>query len=527
MMHIIPEPKDITIHQGAGCFPFSAETALVNSVLAQAALEDFQSFLKKNFHFGLTQSERATRLVLARMEEGDPEAYRIEVSEQEICISSAGEAGLFYALQTLKQILLTNGCKIPSLSINDAPLYHYRGFMLDVGRYFYPVEEVKHFLDLMAVHKLNIFHWHLTEDQGWRVEIKKYPRLTEFGSKRSHTNFGFRPHSGFYTQEDIREVVAYAHSKYIKVIPEIDMPGHMQSAIACYPELSCFNRSLPVATHWGVKHDILCAGKESTYQFIFDVLNELIPLFPDGYFHLGGDEVVKMRWQLCPHCQAFMKKTGLKDEEELQQFFMSRVSRYLKEKGVASMMWNWDSVEATQWLDRDIIWQMCGMPKNTQAEITAGRRMVNSVSFPYYLDLPYGWFNLRATYENTPEIPHIDAASAKNLLGLEAPLWTEYVPNMKKADYCTYPRLGAIAEIAWTAPENRSWAHFQQKLEDYYRLLSVYGVEHPATLKQAMPGALRAKGYSLWFNRRQLHWAGLHNLIDDAKVKKSVAKQQR
>jgi len=217
----------------------------------------------------------------------------------------------------------------------------------------------------------------------------------------------------------------------------------------------------------------------------------------------------------------------LKDEEELQQFFMSRVSRYLKEKGVASMMWNWDSVEATQWLDRDIIWQMCGMPKNTQAEITAGRRMVNSVSFPYYLDLPYGWFNLRATYENTPEIPHIDAASAKNLLGLEAPLWTEYVPNMKKADYCTYPRLGAIAEIAWTAPENRSWAHFQQKLEDYYRLLSVYGVEHPATLKQAMPGALRAKGYSLWFNRRHLHWAGLHNLIDDAKVKKSVAKQQR
>ena len=168
MMHIIPEPKDITIHQGAGCFPFSAETALVNSVLAQAALEDFQSFLKKNFHFGLTQSEGATRLVLARMEEGDPEAYRIEVSEQEICISSAGEAGLFYALQTLKQILLTNGCKIPSLSINDAPLYHYRGFMLDVGRYFYPVEEVKHFLDLMAVHKLNIFHWHLTEDQGWR-----------------------------------------------------------------------------------------------------------------------------------------------------------------------------------------------------------------------------------------------------------------------------------------------------------------------------------------------------------------------
>ena len=194
-------------------------------MLAQAALEDFQSFLKKNFHFGLTQSEGATRLVLARMEEGDPEAYRIEVSEQEICISSAGEAGLFYALQTLKQILLTNSCKIPSLSINDAPLYHYRGFMLDVGRYFYPVEEVKHFLDLMAVHKLNIFHWHLTEDQGWRVEIKKTSAPDGVWLQTLPHEFWLSPHSGFYTQEDIREVVAYAHSKYIKVIPEIDMPA--------------------------------------------------------------------------------------------------------------------------------------------------------------------------------------------------------------------------------------------------------------------------------------------------------------
>jgi hexosaminidase len=527
MIHIIPEPKSMTIHRDKGSFPFSAETALVNSALPQAAVDDFQSFLKQNFHFELTKTEGATRLSLVRSEEGDPESYRMAVSEQEITVSSAGEVGLFYALQTLKQILLSGGFSIPSLVINDAPLYPYRGFMLDVGRYFYPVEEVKHFLDLMAVHKLNTFHWHLTEDQGWRVEIKKYPRLTEFGSRRTHTNFGFRPHGGFYTQEEIREVVAYAHSKYIRVIPEIDMPGHMQSAIACYPELSCFDRKLPVATHWGVKHDILCAGKESTYRFVCDVLDELIPLFPDGYFHIGGDEVVKMRWRLCPHCQALMKKMGLKDEEELQQSFMSRVNRHLKEQGFTSMMWNWDSVEATEWLDRDIVWQMCGMPKNTQSEIMAGRRMVNSVSFPYYLDLPYGWFNLQKTYENTPEIPNIDETSAKNLLGLEAPLWTEYVPNMKKADYCTYPRLGAIAEIAWTAPANRSWEHFQQKLGDYYRLLSACGVKHPATLKQAMPGTLRAKGYSLWFNRRQLHWAGLHNLIDDARVKQLAAKYNR
>lgn len=526
MFHIIPEPSSLSMGKD-GFFRFSADTALVNEVLPQAAIDDFQRFIDQNFHFQLTKTAGDAALTLVRSEEGNPESYRMEISEKSILIASPGEAGLFYALQTLKQILLSGGLQIPSLVIEDCPLYAYRGFMLDVGRYFYPVDEVKHFIDMMAVHKLNVFHWHLTEDQGWRVEIKKYPRLTEFGSRRSHTNFGFRPHGGFYTQAEIREVVAYAHAKYIKVIPEIDMPGHMQSAIACYPELSCFDRKLPVATHWGVKHDILCAGKESTYQFVFNVLDELIPLFPDGCFHIGGDEAVKMRWRLCPHCQALMKKAGLKDEEELQQSFMSRINRHLKEQGVASMMWNWDSVEATEWLDRDIIWQMCGMPHNTQAEISAGRRMVNSVSFPYYLDLPYGWFNLQNTYENTPEIPGIDAASAQNLLGLEAPLWTEYVPNMKKADYCTYPRLGAIAEIAWTTPQNRSWAHFLQKLDDYYRLLAACGVRHPASLRQAMPGKLRAKGYSLWFNRRQLHWAGLHNLIEDAKVKKMAAKSKK
>lgn len=527
MIHIIPEPQKLSFRKEEAPFRFSADSALVNEALPQAAVSDFQSFIRQNFQFELTKTDGAARLVLVRSGEGNAESYRMEVSQTEISIVSPGEAGLFYGLQTLKQILLSGGMEIPALILEDGPLYPYRGFMLDVGRYFYPVEEVKRFIDRMAVHKLNVFHWHLTEDQGWRVEIKKYPLLTEFGSRRSHTNFGFRPHGGFYSQEEIREVVAYAHSKYIKVMPEIDMPGHMQSAIACYPELSCFDRSLPVATHWGVKHDILCAGKESTYQFIFDVLDELIPLFPDGCFHIGGDEAVKMRWKLCPHCQALMKKTGLKDEEELQQHFMSRINRYLKERGVDSMMWNWDSVQATEWLDRDIIWQMCGMPPNAQAEITAGRRMINSVSFPYYLDLPYGWFNLQATYENKPEIPDIDAAAAQNLLGLEAPLWTEYVPNMKKADYCTYPRLGAIAEIAWTAPQNRSWDHFLQKLDDYYRLLAACGVRYPASLQQAMPGTLRAKGYSLWFHRRQLHWAGLHNLIDDAKVKKMAAKSDR
>lgn len=526
MISIVPEPRLLSLRPEQTGFHLSQHTALQGAAPDQIT-NDFQNFLKRQFHFSLNGQPGEPPLSLAISGQGEPESYRLEVTRKQISITAPDEAGLFYALQTLKQILLSTGLDIPALVIEDAPLYPYRGFMLDVGRYFYPVKEVKQFLDLMAIHKLNAFHWHLTEDQGWRVEIKKYPRLTQVGSRRSHTNFGLKPHAGFYTQEEIREVVAYAHSKYIKVIPEIDMPGHMQAAIACYPELSCFDRKLPVATHWGVKHDILCAGKANTYEFLRNVLDEMIPLFPDGLFHIGGDEAVKMRWKLCPHCQAMMKRVGLQDEEELQQYFMSRISRYLKEHGVTSMMWNWDSVEATKWLDRDIVWQMCGMPQNTQAEIRAGRRMVNSVSFPYYLDLPFGWFNLKQTYENVPEIPDIDSNTAQNLWGLEAPLWTEYVPNRKKAEYCTYPRLGAIAEIAWTSPENRCWEHFRNKLPDYYRMLAACGVEHPAALRQAMPGLLRAKGYSLWFNRRQLHWAGLHNLIDDARVKRLAAHYSR
>ena len=521
MLNILPQPNELLLTGMGENFVLDEDTGITK----KPYLAEFLSFVKRacgvRIHKRKAEEQEEKNEIILRLTEEieNREGYRLVCADSCIYIDAKTEAGCFYALQTLKQIFLQTKGNVPPLQIADAPRFAYRGFMLDSGRYFWTVDEVKRFVDLCALHKLNVFHWHLTEDQGWRIEIKKYPLLTEKGSHRSHTNFGCVPHGGFYTQDDIREIVAYCHARFITVIPEIDMPGHMVSAIACYPELSCFNRKLPVATHWGVKHDILCAGKESTFQFVFDVLDEVLELFPDKYIHLGGDEAVKMRWELCPNCQKRMREEHLNNEEELQHYFMSRVNRYVREKGFTSMMWNYNGIDGTRCLDKDIIWQICGMDDKTNTvpeELEKGRKMFNSSSFPYYLDFPYGWVNLKMAYEFEPGL-------GENLFGIEAPLWTEYVPNLKRADYCTFPRLGAIAETAWSKAEDKSYERFYDGLSEYFDLLNAYDVRY-ATLAQCMPSKIRGTMQSLWWDRRALHWQGLHNLIDDAMVKAKAKK---
>ncbi len=521
---LIPQPVRLSALEGTG-LDCTAGLGLSVRGADPALADDFRRFMAL-YHI---PAGRENIVIEAG---GDPscESYTLEIRSGRAQIDSPGPRGAFYALQTLKQLISQSGIgRIPALHIEDEPRFPYRGFMLDVGRYFYPVEKVKRFLDWMALLKLNVFHWHLTEDQGWRIEIKKYPRLTEYGSRRSHTNFGLRPHGGFYTQEEIREVVRYAHSLFIRVIPEIDLPGHMQAAIACYPELSCFDRKLPVATHWGVKHDILCAGRERTFRFLFDVLDEVAALFPDGWIHLGGDEAFKMRWKLCPRCQQKMRELGLETEDDLQLWFMSRVDDHLAQKGIRTLMWSWDGIPPKDLLNRSIGYQLCGMGPKTvgtfNREMENGRAAVQSSAFPYYLDLPYGWNNLRQTYDFEPVPDGLSEKAARSLLGVEGPLWTEYVPDMKKAEYCTFPRLCAIAESGWTSAGNKDYARFHDALDPFYRLLELYGMRHAATEKQYMPGKLRARAYSLWFNRRQLHWQGLHNLIDDARVARLASRQ--
>lgn len=514
MFNIIPQPRELLIHSDKKSFKLSNFTTVTKKPYSA----EFCDFLNKGFGYSVAQAEKNESIILSSDENiQDDEEYKIESRNGYVRITAKADNGLFYGLQTLKQLLLQGNGKLPDMTVHDSPFCKFRGFMLDSGRYFQTVPEIKRIIDLIALHKFNVFHWHLTEDQGWRPEIKKYPLLTEKGSIRSHTNFDRTPVSGYYSAEDMQEIVKYCYERFIKVIPEFDIPGHTVSAIACYPYLSCFDRRLSVATHWGVKHDILCAGKESTYKFVFDVIDELCEIFTDGYFHIGGDEAVKTRWEICPKCQNIIKENNLSSEEQLQFYFMNKIHSYLKSKDCKTIMWNYFGNENTEMLNRDIMWHFYddgNNPPKIKEELSNGRKMINAFSKAYYLDFPYSWVNLKTCYDYNP---YID----ENIIGIDAPLWTEYVPDKKRADYCMFPRLGAIAETAWTAPEDKDFNRFSDAVPNYLKLLDIYNVQY-AEQKQYAPSRLRAECQSLYFNRRVIHWQGIHNPLDNLKVKLQV-----
>lgn len=520
MFNIIPQPTNIFINRDKKGFTLHTGTIISPYPFVNEFISFVRSVLnKKVLVHEDTGEERSIILTIDETIEND-EGYFIKCENRRVFIKAKTQVGLFYGLQTLKQLILQTNGKIPYVEITDSPRFSYRGFMLDCGRYFYSVDDVKRIVDLMALHKLNVLHWHLTEDQGWRIEIKKYPLLTEKGSKRSHTNFNNKPHGGYYTQKEIKEIVAYCHERFIKVIPEFDIPGHSVAAISCYPELSCLGRKLPVATHWGVKHDVLCAGKESTYEFVYDVLDEFMELFPDKVIHIGGDEAVKMRWENCPYCQKAIKDNNLHNEDELQMLFMNKVDDYLKSKGYSSIMWNYDNNENADILNPDIAWNVCGMGDDdalVKNELKRGRKMINTFCYPYYFDFPYGWNTLKMVCDHDGALTDDDSET----LGIEAQMWTEYVPNMKKLEFLTFPRLGAMAENAWAEKGTTSFSTFMYKVDEYYKLLDVYNVRY-APLKKACPSFMYKHMSSLWFKRRVLHWEGLHNFIDDAKAKKEA-----
>ena len=457
------------------------------------------------------------------------EGYTILIKEDGIKISAKDDRGFFYALMTIYQMLNQYGRKLPHILIEDYPRFKYRSFMLDVGRYFYSVQDVKHFIDIMAVLKINTFHIHLTEDQGWRVQIDKYPLLTEQGSKRRKTNFNCIPHGGFYTKEDIKHIVEYAHKNYIAVIPEIDMPGHMVAAISCYKHLGCFDRKLEVATHWGVKHDILCAGKDSTLEFVKDVLTEVIEMFPDGYIHIGGDEANKTRWKICPNCQAKIKELGLKNEDEVQSVFMNDVAKFIESKGYKAIIWN--ETEEDKYLSKSVLWNfyMYGegdekknvpnLNKLFADEINSGRKCINVQSNAYYYDLPYHDISLKQAYEYEPMIEGIKKECEGNMIGVECDLWTEYVKNMKVASKKLFPRMFAMAESSWSDSKDKNYDEFVERLENPKEIVESITGYKTTSVKDANPNKAKAWFEKVWFERRQLHWQGLHNLIDDNNVR--------
>ena len=410
-----------------------------------------------------------------------PEGYRIDISARRAQLSAGDDAGLFYGLQTLLQLADERG-NLPCVSIEDHPRYRYRGLHLDVCRHFFPVRFIKHYLDWMASCKLNTFHWHLTDDQGWRIEIKRYPRLTEIGGYRTRTQIGgFHEdpityeqgrYGGYYTQDEIREVVAYAAERHIAVIPEIEMPGHATAALAAYPELACGHgpKSFETSGRWGVLDDVFCPGKEQTFEFLEGVLDEVLELFPSKLIHIGGDECPRVRWKECPDCRARMEDEGIEDEAGLQTYLTLRIGRHLEAKG--RRLIGWDEILDGELAPGAVVMSWRG----TRGGIAAARRRHEVIMTPstyLYFDkkatdsydepvsLSSSLLPLEKIYGYDPD-EGIAPEDRRYLLGVQANLWTEFIRTEGRASFQLLPRIYALAEIAWSPVERKSWREFSE-----------------------------------------------------------------
>lgn len=409
----------------------------------------------------------------------NPEGYELSISKGSIKITAGGKPGAFYAKQTLKQLAAAGGGNLPCVVIKDEPAFAYRGFMLDSARHMTALEDVKKLIDAAVMLKLNVMHWHLTDDQGWRIEIDSHPRLVETGSKRPGSDFG-KVHSreeygGYYTKAEIREIVDYCAKRYINIIPEIDMPGHMIAAIASYPKISCRGEQIPVETRQGVFPDILCAAKDETFEIIFDVLREVMELFPSKYIHIGGDETPKKRWELCHDCQNLIAELGLNDEEELQGWFMNRVADFLRENGRSTMAWN-ESLKSGL-LNEDVLVQMWMDRKKLCVDYAnRGGQIIISPFFYYYADYPHGMTPLNKTYGFNPVLKGILPQNVRNVTGVEAAIWTEHVRDFKHMCRMVYPRFAAVAETGWTRFENKDTNDFLQRMESFIPQLEAIGI---------------------------------------------------
>ena len=410
------------------------------------------------------------------------EEYVLDSRGGRVIIIGGSEAGVFYGKQTLEQLKLqaTDG-KIAKVLIQDKPQFGYRGAHLDCARHFFNVDDVKKYIDMMAVHKLNTFHWHLTEDQGWRFESKKYPKLTEIGAWRSGTMIekqwgssdGIR-YGGFYTQEEMKDVVAYAAERHITVIPEIEMPGHSVAALAAYPELGCTGGPYEVFTGWGIFPDILCVGKDQTVQFLKDILDEVCEIFPSEYIHIGGDEAPRDRWTECPDCQARMKAEGLENEAQLQSWLNLQIEQYLASKG--RKMIGWDEI-LEGGVSKDATVMSWRGPQGGKAAAQQGNDVIMTPNNFFYLDYYQtkggmengeplsigGHLNLEKSYSFDP-YEDLDDNTKGHIKGIQANVWTEYIPDMNTVMYHALPRLAALAEIAWNADGRTDYNCFRTRV---------------------------------------------------------------
>jgi len=413
------------------------------------------------------------------------EGYRLEVlSTSPIHITAATPAGLFYGGQTLRQLLPAtifakaeqSGVKwqVPCCRIEDKPRFSWRGLLLDEGRHFFGRQYVKHCIDLLASQKMNTLHWHLTEDQGWRIEIKKYPKLTEIGSWREQTEGDGKRYGGFYTQADIRELVAYAAQRHVTIVPEIEMPGHSLGALTAYPQFSCTGGPFKVRTTWGVEDDVCCAGNDATFAFLRDVLDEVVNLFPSTFIHIGGDECPKARWKNCPKCQARIKAAGLKNEHELQSYFIRQIEDHLASKG--RRLIGWDEILEGGLPPKATVMSWRGMDGATAAA-ESGHDYVATPTSHCYLDYPLTAISLEKAYSFEPIPEKLAASQRSHCLGVQGNMWTERTPTPADVDRQTWPRLCALAEVGWTPKELRNWPDFLARMETHRARLNELGVK--------------------------------------------------
>jgi hexosaminidase len=434
-----------------------------------------------------------------------PEGYRLSVTPDGIDIQAPKPAGLFYGMQTLLQLLpedvygqipsTQTQWTVPCVRIQDVPRFAWRGMHLDVCRHFMPKEFVKKYIDLLALHKMNRFHWHLTDDQGWRIEIKQYPKLTEVGAWRAESIVGLnhkpprtfdgKPHGGFYTQEDIRDIVEYARKRFITVIPEIEMPGHVQAAIAAYPELGTTGKSVPVLTWWGGCEEILNV-EESTVLFMQNVLTEVLALFDSEFIHIGGDEVNKQPWKDSPRVQARMKELNIAAEEELQSWFIHRMDQFLTEHG--RRLVGWDEILEGGLAPGATVMSWRGEEGGIKAA-EAGHDVIMAPSKFTYFDFCQGdpateplaypkQLTLETVYSYDPMPAVLEAENRKHILGVQAQIWTEYIPDWRQAEYQAYPRGCALAEVAWSPVESKDYEAFLTRLQTHLKRLSLLDVNY-------------------------------------------------
>ncbi|MFR0829638.1 glycoside hydrolase family 20 protein [Bacteroides intestinalis] len=503
---VIPLPQEVSLTQEN---PFKLnENVLIaypeNNALLQRNAEFLSEYIQQATNYApktkaIAAGEQVKNAIVLGLDPSiaNKEGYVLTTTPEGINLNGQTENGVFYGIQTLRKSIPAEAKEatilIPAGEIKDEPRFSYRGMHLDVGRHFFPKEFMKKYIDLLALHNMNTFHWHLTDDQGWRIEIKKYPKLTEIGSQRSRTVIGRNtqeydntPYGGFFTQEEAKEIVKYAQERYITVIPEVDLPGHMLAALAAYPEMGCTGGPYEVCPRWGIFEDVLCIGNDQTMQFLEDVMSEIIEIFPSKYVHIGGDEAPRTRWEKCPKCQARIKTEGLKAdknhtaEDRLQSYCMTRIEEFLNSKG--RQIIGWDEILEGDVAPNATVMSWRGMEGGIKAAQLGHDVIMTPTSFCYFdyyqtadtKDEPLGiggYVPIEKVYSLEPVPAVLTEEQSKHILGAQANLWTEYIHSSEHVEYMVLPRMAALAEVQWTQPEKKDFKDFTKRLA---RLMKFY-----------------------------------------------------